>query len=117
FQAIEQAVALRIAHAEFEVGPRQGLPVTIDVVRMKQLVQITLVIEHQTQIDLGLGLEVLVDGAFADPDGIRNHLDSDTVFTMLEKKLKSGIENFLFATAKLSDLAGFFLHKDCAAHG
>ncbi len=111
FQAIEQPIALRIAHTEFEVGPGQGFLVLIDIGRMQQLVQIALVIEHQAQIDLRLGFEVLVDRAFADTDGISNHLDGDTVFTLFEEQLERGIENFLLAATKLTDLTRFFMHK------
>src|SRR5690606_23667272 len=116
-EAVEQAIALGIAHAELEIGPRQRLTVPIDVLRVEQFVEVALVVEHQPQVDFGLGLEVLVDGAFADSHGVRDHLDSDTVFSMLEEQFQSGVENFLLTAAKLSDLAGFFLHKDCAAHG
>ncbi|MOA14359.1 hypothetical protein D3C78_1344570 [compost metagenome] len=110
FQAVEQPVALRVAHAELEVGSRQGFLVAIDVGRMQQRVQVALVVEHQAQVDLRLGLEVLVDRAFADTDCISDHLDGDTVFTLFEKQLERGIEDFLFATAKLTDLTRFFLH-------
>ncbi|MNF60739.1 hypothetical protein D3C85_338710 [compost metagenome] len=111
FQAVEQAVALRIAHAELEVGTRQRFLVTVDVGRMQQLVQVALVVEHQAQVDLRLGLEVLVDGAFADTDGVGDHLDSNAVFTLLEEQFQRGVENFLLAAAKLTDLTGFILHK------
>ncbi|MCY1435375.1 hypothetical protein D9M71_514690 [compost metagenome] len=87
FEAVEQAIALWIAHAEFEVGPGQGFLVLVDIGRMQQSVQIALVVEHQAQIDFRLGFEVLVDRAFADTDGISNHLDGDTVFTLFEEQL------------------------------
>ena len=110
-QAVEQPVALRITHAELEVGARQRLLVAIDVGRMEQLVQVALIVEHQAQVDLRLGLEVLVDGAFADSDRVGNHLDGYAVFALLEEQFQRGIEDFLFAAAKLTDLTGFFLHK------
>ncbi len=53
---------------------------------------------------------MLVDRAFADAHGVGDHLDGDAVFTLLEKQLERGIEDFLFATAKLTDLTRFFLH-------
>ncbi|MNH12826.1 hypothetical protein D3C79_723790 [compost metagenome] len=54
---------------------------------------------------------MLVDRAFADTDGISDHLDGDTVFTLFEKQLERGIENFLLTATKLTDLTRFFLHK------
>jgi hypothetical protein len=78
---------------------------------MQQLVQVALVVEHQAQIDLRLGLEVLVDRAFADTHGIGDHLDGDTVFTLFEEQLERGIEDFLLAAAKLTDLTRFFVHR------
>ena len=54
---------------------------------------------------------MLVDRAFTDADGIRNHLDGDAVFTLFEEQFERGIENFLLAATKLTDLTGFFVHK------
>ncbi len=87
FQAVEQAISLRVTHAEFEVGARERFLVLVDIGRVQQLVQVPLVVEHQAQVDFRLGLEVLVDGAFANADGVRDHLDSDAVFALLEKQL------------------------------
>lgn len=81
---------------------------------VKDLVQVALVVEHQPQVDLGLGLEVLVDGAFADTDRIGNHLDGNAILSLLEKKLQRCIEDFLFAAAKFADLTRFILHRKAA---
>lgn len=78
---------------------------------MQQFVQIALVIEHQAQVNLRLGFEVFINRAFADTHGIRNHLDGDAVFALVEKQLECGVENFLLAAAKLTDLTRFFVHK------
>ena len=78
---------------------------------MEQLIQISLVVEHQPKVDFSLRFEVLVDGAFADANPVGDHLDSDAVFTLFEEQLERRIENLLFATAKFADLAGFILHK------
>src|SRR5690606_37384219 len=94
-----------------EVGARQRFLVLVDIRRMQQLVQIALVVEHQAQVNLRLGFEMLIDRAFADTHGISNHLDGDAVFTLIEEQLERGIENFLLAASKLTDLSGFFLHK------
>ncbi|MCY1449653.1 hypothetical protein D9M71_664050 [compost metagenome] len=85
FEAVEQAITLWVTHAELEVGARQRLLVAIDIGRMEQLVQVALVVEHQAQVDLGLGLEMLVYRAFADTHCISDHLDGDTVFTLVEE--------------------------------
>ena len=42
---------------------------------------------------------------------LSDHLDGDAVFTLFEKQLERRIEDFLFATAKLTDLTRFFLHR------
>jgi hypothetical protein len=78
---------------------------------VEQGVEVALVVQHQTQVNLGLGLEVLVDGAFADSDRIGDHLDSYAVFTLFKEELERGIENFLFATTEFTDFARFFVHK------
>ena len=78
---------------------------------MQQRVQVTLIVEHQAQVYLRLGLEVLVDRAFADAHGVGDHLDGDAVFPLFEKQLERGIEDLLFAAAKLTDLTRFFLHR------
>lgn len=111
FQAVEQAVALRIAHAELEVGARQGFLVAGYVFGMEQGGEIALVVQHQAQVDLRLGLEVLVDRAFADADGIRDHLDRYAVFPLFEEQLEGGIENLLFTATKFTNFARLFLHK------
>ncbi|MNO85311.1 hypothetical protein D3C76_766820 [compost metagenome] len=111
FQAVEQPVTLRVAHAEFEVGARQRFLVARYIFRMEQRSKIALIVEHQPQIDLSLRLEVLVDGAFADTDGIGDHFDRDTVFALLKEQLEGGIEDFLLATTKFANLARLFLHK------
>ncbi|MNR66312.1 hypothetical protein D3C85_1897290 [compost metagenome] len=54
---------------------------------------------------------MLVDRAFADTHGVGDHFDSDAVLTLFEKQLERGVEDFLFATAKLTDLTRFFLHR------
>src|SRR6218665_1964002 len=111
FQAVEQAVALRVAHTEFEVGARQRFLVAVNVGRMQQFVQIALVVEHQAQVNLGLGLEVLVDGAFANPHGVGDHLDRDAILALFKEEFQRDIENLLLAAAKFTDLSGFFLHR------
>lgn len=78
---------------------------------MQQLIQVALVVEHQPQVDFGLRLEVLVDGAFADAHRIGNHLDRDAILSLVEKELQRGIEDFLFAATKFADLTGFILHR------
>jgi len=57
---------------------------------------------------------MLVDGAFADTNGISNHFDRYRVFALVEKELERGIENFLLTAAKFSDFAGFYLHDSTA---
>jgi len=57
---------------------------------------------------------VLVDRAFADTDRIGNHLDSNAVLSLVEKKLQRGIEDFLFAATKFADLTRFILHRKAA---
>ncbi|MNE48343.1 hypothetical protein D3C80_1427990 [compost metagenome] len=60
---------------------------------------------------------MLVDRAFADTHCISDHLDGDTVFTLFEEQLERGIENFLLAATKLTDLTRFFMHKKKVCRG
>ncbi|MDT4814173.1 hypothetical protein FQZ97_471730 [compost metagenome] len=114
FQAIEQPIALRITHAEFEIGAGQRFLVAGDVLGVEQGIEVALVVQHQAQVDLRLGLEVLVDGAFANAHGVGDHLDGDAVFPLLEEQLQRGVEDLLLTAAKFANLSGFFLHKETA---